>query len=299
MHLQQILGTDKTNPCFTICQCDQTQQLHVYYGGDLLETVPDDRDHPQYKLAVARLRNAGISTTRLQKIFQADRKTIQRRADALKNNDKEELIRVLAGRTACRKLTAEIQAYVKMRFPKIYAVDRRCYSQNMRAEIDEVFRVSISAETLRPLFKKLRAVIDQERGLDGESSCDKPIDQVPDDETEYPIELANLEPSQYPVDRKESPHMPPESAIRFVHHLGVLLFSPILINLRELGGEFGCLLQQWLAAVLLGAVNIEQSKLLDMDSLQRLIEKTMKSRSPQRKQLAEMAAGNMAEKLYR
>jgi hypothetical protein len=37
MQLQQILGTDKANPNFTICRCAQNQLLHVYYGGELFE----------------------------------------------------------------------------------------------------------------------------------------------------------------------------------------------------------------------------------------------------------------------
>jgi hypothetical protein len=271
----------------------------VYYGGDLFEKVPDDREHPQYKLLVARLCNAGIAATRLQKEFGADRKTIQRWADALKGNDPEELVRVLAGRKAGRKFTVEIQAYVRMRFPKIYEEDRRSYSMTIRQEIFEVFGASLSAELLRPFLRDLRRCIEQTDTQDGETTCDFPCEHPPAEVAEYQDKEGVGGADELPVHRKESPQSGSPSCIRFVHHLGVLLFSPVLMKLDELGGEHGWLLQQWLAAVLLGAVNIEQSKLLDMDSLQLLIGKTMTSRGPQRKLLATLAVENMADALYR
>ncbi len=299
MQLQQILGTDKGNPSFTICRCAQSQLLHVYYGGELFEKVPDDREHPQYKLLVARLCNAGIAATRLQKEFGADRKTIQRWADALKGNNTQELVRVLEGRKQGRKFTAEIQSYVRMRFSKIYAENRRSYSKAIRQEILEVFRVSLSAELLRPFLRDLRLRLEQDDARDGETTCDSPGEHPLAEGSEYQDEEGIRGDGELPVHRKESPQSGPPSCIRFVHHLGVLLFSRVLMNITDLGGELGWLLKQWLAAVLLGAVNIEQSKLLEMDSLQLLLGKTMLSRGPQRKLLATLAAENRAETLYR
>jgi len=36
-YLQQIFGTDKRNPAFTICRNKATNVLHVFYGSELLE----------------------------------------------------------------------------------------------------------------------------------------------------------------------------------------------------------------------------------------------------------------------
>jgi hypothetical protein len=52
----------------------------------------------------------------------------------------------------------------------------------------------------------------------------------------------------------------------------------------------GWLLKQWLATLLLGAVNIEQTKLLDFEDLRRLLGRTLRSLFPQRTQLSELAA---------
>lgn len=46
---QLILGTDKRNALFTVYgweDDDGEEQLHVYYGLELLEVVPADRNAP-------------------------------------------------------------------------------------------------------------------------------------------------------------------------------------------------------------------------------------------------------------
>ena len=74
--LQQILGTDKRNPCFTVFR-NGADGLLLFYGGELLETLPDDRDHAQYKLMVATLYNAGVNSRSLQETFQVAPKTMR------------------------------------------------------------------------------------------------------------------------------------------------------------------------------------------------------------------------------
>ena len=100
--LQQILGTDKRNPVFTIYRDANEQILHVYYGGRLLEKVPDDKGDPEYKLLLARLFNAGVKAKALEDVFGVDHKTMKRWGSALKSSDPELLMRVLAGREANR-----------------------------------------------------------------------------------------------------------------------------------------------------------------------------------------------------
>src|SRR6056297_2631519 len=97
-NLQQLLGTDKRNPSFTICRNRDTDLLHVFYGGELFEKVSDDRNDPQFKLMVARLYNAAVNATKLTEAFGPARKTMRRWGHALKNGDPEELVRVVAAR---------------------------------------------------------------------------------------------------------------------------------------------------------------------------------------------------------
>src|SRR6476646_5566917 len=69
---QLILGTDKRNALFTVYEWEEDEgeeQLHVYYGLELLEVVPADRNAPSFKMLVGRLYNAGLSRRVLQETF--------------------------------------------------------------------------------------------------------------------------------------------------------------------------------------------------------------------------------------
>ena len=48
--LQPVPGTDKRNPIFSVCrQAGTPALLHVYYGAELLEVVPEQGQHPAFK----------------------------------------------------------------------------------------------------------------------------------------------------------------------------------------------------------------------------------------------------------
>ena len=302
--LQQVLGTDKRNPCFTVFRQIESGLLLLFYGGELLEKLPDDRHHAQYKLMVAQLYNAGVNSRCLREVFGVDFKTMRRWGRALEGGDVDELARVLEGRQVNRKLTIEIQAYVRMRFFHIYPDNRRSYSQVIRGEIVEVFNKELSAETLRPLFGKLKKQFVFGEGASDELeeiACDLPEETDPEPDAFEPQGQGALrfypnEPLE--GDRKESPSFAADTSIRFVHHLGVLLFSEWLLLVERVGGDWGWILKQWLCSILLGAVNIEQSKLLDVDGLSLILGRTLKSRHPQRVLLSRMADAGIANRLY-
>ena len=149
--LQVIIGTDRRNPYFSICRA--SGQLFIFYGACLLETVPDDMNKPQTKLAIAKLFNAKMKQTALTKEFGVARATMKRWGDALQSGDLERLYDALSGPGPKKKLTLEVQAFARFRFQVIYKEDIYRYSQTIREEIREVFGVSLSAETLRPHFK--------------------------------------------------------------------------------------------------------------------------------------------------
>lgn len=311
--LQPILGTDKRNPIFSVCrQAGPPACLHVYYGAELLEVVPEDRQHPAFKLLMARLYNAGVKGVGLQRHFQVDRKTMQRWGRALQSGDAEQLVRALAGRGGQRKLTPEIRSFVRVRFPEIYQQSRAGYSQRLRTEIQRVFGVRLSGECLRPLLKGLRAELRQEVSelvaqIDnpnppslGASGPEPPTLVAAEVRTE-PSSTAPALPPPPPVIRKESPVLPvpvPAPIVTgFCHHLGVLLFSVVLLGVEEEVPASGWLLKQWVATLLLGAVNLEQTKLLDFEDLRRLLGRTLRSLFPQRSQLTELAAGTTTTQL--
>jgi len=155
---QLILGTDKRNPLFTVYQEEEgeREELHVYYGLELLEVVSAGRNDPDFKMLVGRLSNAGVSRRVLRETFEVDPKTIQRWGRALRSHNAEELIRVLEGRKASRKLSPQIQAYVRVRWPDLVKEGLYGIGKRLRQEIQKVFKVKLSQETLRPLLRELR-----------------------------------------------------------------------------------------------------------------------------------------------
>lgn len=154
--LQLILGADKRNPQISVYQSIETGTLHVYYGFELMEVVPDRREHVNYKLLVARLYNADVKARTLREVFEVDRKTMKKWGGALREGDPEKLVAVLAGRSLGKKIRPEIEGFVRARFESLYREHPRDYSAAMRKEIERYFGVSLSGEALRPLFGRLR-----------------------------------------------------------------------------------------------------------------------------------------------
>jgi len=275
-----------------------------------MEVLAEERERPAFKLLVGRLYNAGVKASVLQRSFGVDRKTMQRWGQALLSQDPEQLVRALAGRGGQRKLTPEIVSFVRVRFAEIYEQHRACYSQRLRGEIERVFGVKLSGECLRPLLKSLRAELRQEVSgpalpsatENGETAGEGgPASPTPSPPSTPPGALPVAAAAEPPADiRKESPVLPepaPAAATGLCHHLGVLLFSAVLLGVEQEVAPSGWLLKQWLAALLLGAVNIEQTKLLDFEDLRRLLGRTLRSLFPQRSQLSELAAGTTATQL--
>ena len=96
-YLQAIIGTDKKNPHFTVYRDVKNKQIHFYFGRGLLEIIPDQKDHPQLKLLVARLLNFGISSRKLSRSFGYCYRSIKSLADALRSGDPEKIVNCIEG----------------------------------------------------------------------------------------------------------------------------------------------------------------------------------------------------------
>ncbi len=90
----------------------------------------------------------------------------------------------------------------------------------------------------------------------------------------------------------------PVPVIRYVHHAGVLLFASWLVLLQAVHAR-GALLKQWLAMVLLEAVNIEQSKYVSWESMEMFIGCTVRGTVEQRAALGEIGHSQGAEAVLR
>ena len=306
---QLILGTDKRNPLFTVYAHEEgeEEQLHVYYGLELLEVVSADRDDPSFKMLVGRLYNAGLKLGVLEQTFQRDGKTIQRWGRALRSRNAQELIRVLEGRQASRKFSAEIQAYVRVQWPELAREGLYGISKRLREEIASVFGVELSAETLRPLMGELK------RGWRESVSAPRLAEAIAEGllqgKPEVPADQAlSAEAGETPCDCAAVPEAalvltPPtvEAApqVSWCDHLGLLMFAPVLVAVAQVGEAAGALFKQWRASLLAGALNIEQSKFLSWPDLTRLLGSVVRFAHPQRQELERAATGANLEALAR
>ena len=277
---------------------------------ELLEIVPAHKQAPTFKMLVGRLYNAGVRVQSLKQAFGVARETMRRWGAAVKIADPEQLVQALRGRGGHRKLTPEIQAYVRYRFPVLYAESRYDYSKRMRAEIKKVFGLTLSAETLRPLLRELKQECTR-------PSAPAPASPAPEDNAgdcaracsappaaPAPVETASdpqPAPDEGSDNRKDSLACSPapEPVVTACHHVGALLFSQVALQVEARAPAGGALLKHWLCAILLGAVNIERTKLLDFGSLTRLLGSTLASRGPQRVQLGQLATGENVQALLR
>ena len=140
IHLQEILGTDKSNPVFTLSANPELPgKIYVFFGMALLEVVDDDPCSATCKLLLARLYNAGVKPQHLIETFSVSYTSLCRWGEALKSGDDEKLIAVLAGRQHPRKLTPEILSFSKNRFSAIYPDNHYSYSKVIRQEILDTF----------------------------------------------------------------------------------------------------------------------------------------------------------------
>ena len=343
---QLILGTDKRNPHLSVYEDADEGRLSVFYGLELLEVVSNQPEHPAFKLMVGRFYNAGVKVRTLEQVFEVDRKTMQRWGRALHSGNEALLWRVLAGRQQARKLTLQIEGYVRTRWPMLQAEGCRNFRQRLRQEIQQIFGVSLSGEALRPLLQRLRREAAAAKagaptlaGTEPASSsaattatepgCEPASDRAPVEPASEPVpekrettcessaELAvPTPPSQPATDQvlsapcsppppalpthKTSPIFPagPEGLTRWCDHAGVLLFSDLLDRLPAVLKPREPILAQWVASLLLGAVNLEQTKFLNWEELRLGLGQVVRLPTLQRDHLSRLAQAAQIEALF-
>ena len=156
INLQAIIGTDKKNPNFTVFRNKKERTIDVYFGTTLFSVVADSPDNPNLKLLIAQLFISGIKKKSLTEHFGYSYNAMKRWSDAMNSGDAETLVNALSGQGAPKKLTVEIKSFASHRFKSIYKTNKYTYSKEIRAEINEIFNIDLSRESLRPLFSELK-----------------------------------------------------------------------------------------------------------------------------------------------
>lgn len=326
-YMQKLLGVDKKNPFFTLSRNPkEPEKIYVFFGTALLEVIKEDRNNPEFKMLIARLYNAGLKVKTLTETFKIERTTMKRWGDALKSDDPEALIRIFAGLGHPRKLTKEILGFSRIRFFDIYKENKYSYSAEIRKEIKEVFNKDISGETLRPHFKKWKEEW-KEKHKGVEASKESEVLTKEEDANEQQNKKDLELPSSslcLPVDSKKEcvPVIANTEDIAneqlkksktkqvlfflqdahgqyFCHHVGVLLFSMMITKLDKFLEDETLIVKQWISSILLGAINIEQTKLLDFNALEVFFGKVFRSLQVQRAQLLMLSVTDQYNKIFK
>jgi len=162
--LQLIIGANEKND-FTLYKETNSKKIHVYFGFGLYEIVEDKKDNPELKLLLARLYNAGVKVKTLIEHFGFSYPTYKRWGEALKSGDEERIYYAFSGQGGGKKLKPDIVAFIVHDFEQVYRHNKYSYSQEVRQDIKEVFGITLSSETTRPLFNKLKAACKIDGGL--------------------------------------------------------------------------------------------------------------------------------------
>lgn len=311
---QIILPTDKRNPCFTLYASEDQQSIRVFYGLELMEVVPDDPAKMAFKMLAGRLYNAGVLVAKLEEVFRADRKTIRSWGDAIVSRDPELLAYVLLGRGVNQKRTPAIDKFVLRRWKELRSEGCPNYRATLIREVETIFEVKLSGETLRQITLELTADClahpAESHNLSDSPPCQvseesicwqTPITTIDDldpiaPETSSQADSSDIDPPGDPPDLSKCspPNSPPNSQPRpgdaiLCDHVGMLVFADALSTIAQATNPPEPLLAQWLGSVLLGAVNIEQTKYLNWQDLGDLLGQTVRFPTSQREQLTRLA----------
>ncbi len=273
-------------------------ELFAFLGTALLERVPLRPEVLRYKMMVGRLVNAGHRLRELQSQFGHDPRTMKRWAAALQSDDAEFALRAFGGRGKPGKVSAALARFVKSRYRELRGKGGGDYRRTIGSEVEEYFGERLSGETLRKLFREADREANREanrRAANKATPCgDKAVScgsaDVPRNQS--PAAGGGLPPP--PPVLAEAPRRP-----LGLHHAGTILFAVLLdIFLRGIP-KHGCLYRQWIAQILQGAVNIEQSRLVSDEDLGRFAGPIVPGTDPQRAELRSICGLEAVLDIYR
>jgi hypothetical protein len=198
---------------------------------------------------------------------------------------------------------------VRVRWPDLVRAGLYGIGKRLRQEIQRVFGVKLCQETLRPLLGELRrsqssavlpvgcAAQTIAEGLPQPSPSAPANQGVSSEAREKVCDCVLVDASPEPTRPELALEAAPQTL--WCDHLGMLLFAPVLLAVAQIVKPAEALFKQWLAGLLLGAINIEQTKFLNWADLSRLLGTVVRFPHPQRQELERVATQVNVEALAR
>ena len=261
----------------------EESEFYVYLGVALLERVSINADEIGHKMFLGRLYNSGVKLSILRDKFGHDARTVKKWAKALKSCDIDELSKAFTGRKAKIKTTPEIIRYVRQQY-RFRSILGRSYREKIIMGVEDVFGVTLSPCLVSRIFHSNVDIIHNKKA------------DFYDEKTATPEHKPSISSSKNNRSIYRSPIFLPAysspSNGEMIHHAGLILFEKYL-------SSYSGLQRQIICQILLGAVNIEQSKSLCFESLNRFCGKSLKTLRDQRQLLDKNATLDNELKLYR
>ncbi len=163
--LQRIIGIEEGKHMISVFKNPDKKSLDIYHGFVFWDSCPDDNEHPKFKFLVGSLYTAKVKLKFITKEFGISGNTVRKWAKAINSRDPEEIAKAFKGRGANSKMTDEIRAFIEYSFMMIYKRNKYSYSKEIRDDIESVFKVSFSSESLRPLFNEFKIKFNKKNAI--------------------------------------------------------------------------------------------------------------------------------------
>ena len=258
-----------------------------------------------------------IMQTLLVETFGKPLSTLQRWGDALLTGDILIINKAFSGQGAEVRITPEIKRYVINKFNEIYEIEKYRYSSIILDGIKDIFKEEFTSEAIRPIINNQKNKLKN-----------KYLECKNDEPSENSTTRKNDEPSENSTTRKDDNNLITTEKLKKeakgcdsnvnlsiknqnnrklslsnqnngeirIHHLGVVLALHLINELRF----DEKIVYQWLASILAGAVNIEQTASLDFKSLERLLcTKCITSQKQQHTILTKTATEENANEIFK
>ena len=261
----------------------EESEFYVYLGVALLERISIDAEEIGHKMFIGRLYNSGVKLCTLREVFGHDGRTVKKWGNALKTCDVDEMSKAFTGRKAVRKTTPELIRYVLQQY-HFRSLLGRSYREKIIMGVEEIFGVHISPSLISGIFRT-GADVDHNESVDFNEENRETLEH---------IKVATSSNNSRSV--QQSPIFLDDYSLspngEMIHHAGLVLFEKYL-------SSYPLFQRQIISQILLGAVNIEQSKTLCFESLSRFCPELIKNLREQRHQLDRDAILENELELYR
>ena len=198
---------------------------------------------------------------------------------------------------------------MRVRWPDVVPAGRDGIGKRLREEIQRVFGVKLCPETLRPLLGELPRQSAAAAGPVAGAPATT-AGGLPQSSQNAPDHQGVSSPAREQVGDCAPGEAPPESAGQALalaalpqtlwgDHLGMRLFARVLVAVAQVVEPAGALFKQWLASLLLGALNLAPTQFLNWADLSRRLGAGVRFPHPQREQLERVATPANVEALVR